>query len=534
MKVKVFSVLLLLIPSLLFAFTVSGSEAQTTQVNFSEYSISFHSINSVLNVGTTTMTISNATFNGTVSGQFKVMKQTATYLVSEGKTTHVNGTLTVHVNQDGFVSVRSPIPLTEVEVSTDSQNEVVWAGAPSSEVQGYAYINGTGTLTAYFLNGTSMDKIELNVSAEGNFTLPINYTVNEPSLTIKSTSESEITVELNGFERYHSGNFMMNGSSYINIGGVNYSLSTSYFEGKYVPSMIWRAMTTGVIVGNGAEVNYMNVEFFGVNGTEAGFVRSMFVSNEGQIGFASNSFQHSRLLIVRYEGVSLLSGPTFTIESNGVKVMVVYNHDNVSTTAYVKGIHKVQHGLLVKIFVNSSSYLFVNSSNATTVPQVKPQLTHVNIKVNSTIYNALEADINASGYALFNLTVQNGSFLLYKNVNGQLILVNHEDYFISNNTLIVFSDPAQQYYLIYTNNTSQVSTSSSSYTSTSSMSSSSSSSQSSYTSSSTSSSTISPSMSTSTPSSSASSNVQNYTVYIIAVIVVILIAVGIALLLRRK
>jgi hypothetical protein len=517
---------------------VSGSEAQTTQVNFSEYSISFHSINSFLNVGTTTMTISNATFNGTVSGQFKVMKQTATYLVSEGKTTHVNGTLTVHVNRDGFVSVSSPIPLTEVEVSTDSQNEIVWAGAPSSEVQGYAYINGTGTLTAYFLNGTSMDKIELNVSAEGNFTLPINYTVNEPSLTIKSTSESEITVELNGFERYHSGNFMVNGSSYINIGGVNYSLSTSYFEGKYVPSMIWRAMTTGVIVGNGAEVNYMNVEFFGVNGTEAGFVRSMFVSNEGQIGFASNSFQHSRLLIVRYEGVSLLSGPTFTIESNGVKVMVVYNHDNVSTTAYVKGIHKVQHGLLVKIFVNSSSYLFVNSSNATTVPQVKPQLIHVNIKVNSTIYNALEADINASGYALFNLTIQNGSFLLYKNVNGQLILVNHEDYFISNNTLIVFSDPAQQYYLIYTNNTSQVSTSSSSYTSTSSMSSSStsssSSSQSSYTSSSTSSSTISPSVSTSTPSSSTSSNVQNYTVYIIAVIVVILVAVGIALLLRRK
>ncbi len=537
---------LVLFSFVFFVPTISsqGTDGAESHVYYARYTIEFHYSSTPFS-STETMRITNSTFNGMVNREFTVQEQSTTYVLSSGNLKEYKGTVELTLGTNGTVYVSSPAPLVEVEVTSGSQQEIAWAGVPSTEVQGYAYVNGSGEVSLVFLNGTGTTSESFNVSAGKEETYTIDVYLNVPSFQVKETNTREVNVNVQGFERYNKGDFIYENSNVeLEANNTPFSVSTSYFDGKDVPSMVWSApaITFSGMVGYNA--SFMMAEFFGINGTEAGFVRSTYVSNAVNFGGNLGNFmnmenlvEHSSVLIVSFNGAHVAQGRPFTLEVNGMPVVVQYDQGNVSTTVYVNMTHQVYEGTLVEVFLNGVHYVFVNSSNASTVQLVKPTVKHVVINVNSTQRSAIEADISSTGYAVFNISIMNSSFVIYKNVGGHLVLLNSRDYFIADGNVTVFSDPAQQYYLVYTSNSSSSGTQSNS--STSSTSSTSTSSSSTSTSSSTmntqSNSSTSPSQSSSYPSSSqsVSTSQSNYTVYIIAVVVVIIVAIGIAYLLRR-
>ncbi|BBG25746.1 hypothetical protein [Sulfuracidifex tepidarius] len=531
---------LVLLSFVFFVPTVGsqGMNGAQAHVYYSSYTVELHSSSSPIG-GFETLRITNSTFNGTVKGEFTVQEQSTTYILHTGSLKEYKGVLNVTLGTNGTVYVSSPAPIMEVKVTSGSQQEIAWAGTPSTKIEGYAYINGSGEVELIFLNGTETTSESFNVSVGGKETYNIDVYLNVPSFQVKETNTREVGVNIQGFERYHEGEFAyVNSSVEIKANNSPFSVSTSYFDGMEVPSMIWRAMVMNSFSGLGQyNASFMTVEFFGVNGTEAGMVKSTYVSNQVGLGGGlghfgvQNSMEHSRLLIVQFEGVHVAQGKSFLVEVDGMPLMVQYDNGNVSTTAYVNMTHQVHRGALVEVFLNGTHFVFVNSSNVTTVQQVKATVKHTVINVNSTQRGAIEADINFTSYAVFNFSVANSSFVIYKNVSGHLVLLNSKDYFIIDGNVTVFSDPAQQYYLVYTSYNSGLSTQSinASSSSTSSLSTST---QSTGTSSQQSTSLQSSSPSSQTPQATSTPQT-NYAIYIVAIIVVIVVAIGIAYLLRR-
>ncbi len=545
-RIKPLLTISLFLFSFVFLLPMNADQGPVANVQFSSYTLELHS-----SLFHEVLTITNSTFSGNVTGEFKVNETTTSYAIASGKVTQYKGELTVSVGDNGTIQVSSPAPLVEVEVNSGSQEEIAWAGTPSKSVSGYAYVNGSGTVKLLFLNGTQTDSMYVNVTAGNTTSVPIDLYLNVPSLTVKSTHTAMVAVNVNHFERYHGAMFNYTSNSVMqanfNAHG-DYSVSLSYFDGKEVPSMVWRASTfSGVALLGNLHVSFMTVEFFGVNGTEAGTVQTFYVSNQVNVGSMfgiDNLVQHSRLLIVHFLGAKVTGGRSFELMVSGQPVLVQYGNGSVTSTAYVNFTHPVHRGVLVEVFVNNTHFIFVNSSNVSPVVQARPVVTHVVIHLNSTQTTALEAQINATGYAVFNLSVSNSSLVVYKEVQGHLVLVSHDDYFMVNNTLVVFSDPAQQYFVVYTSaqpssSTSSSSTSSSSTSPSTSSSAPSTTPQSSSTSVSSTSSSVSStsssvsSTSSSVPPSPSTSSQPNYTLYIVAIIVVIIVALGIAFVLKR-
>jgi hypothetical protein len=118
--------------------------------------------------------------------------------------------------------------------------------------------------------------------------------------------------------------------------------------------------------------------------------------------------------------------------------------------------------------LNSSVfYVSVIHSTIVNVTIVKPTAVVVsNVTIQGKSYLTQIVNISASGYITFNVSkVSNENFVVFEQEsNGSLVELNSCDYFVVNGTIVVFTDPASTYLIVYgyTPTTSTSSTSSSS------------------------------------------------------------------------
>ncbi|MBW9141938.1 MAG: hypothetical protein K1T65_09720, partial [Candidatus Aramenus sp.] len=230
-------------------------------------------------------------------------------------------------------------------------------------------------------------------------------------------------------------------------------------------------------ISNSGNVNNFMIAFYGVNGTLVAVVRedNFFSQKEVSSGLL-NSFigmkgvsdiAYSSIMIIKVNGnVAERPLSVGVVNVNGNKVVVVItDHYNVETTANVSFTHEVfvnTPGVLVKVYVNSTgAFVVVFKNNETgVVKQVKPiNVTNTTVSYEGTTYVAQKVEVNATGYVLFNVTpIMNTSHIIVVEVeNGNLVALNSSDYFIVNNTIEVFTDPVQTYYVLYSPQSSSTS-----------------------------------------------------------------------------
>ncbi|MCI2413703.1 MAG: hypothetical protein MPF33_00390 [Candidatus Aramenus sp.] len=505
----------------------------------------------------------------------KMDENFTTYVLDQGSLKQVTLNYTVEVKGGMFITVSSSPQLIRVLVSSDGRTQVAWAGflSTAGTVQGYTYINYTGTVILQYANGTSIYNVSVKVS--DNTAVKGSTTVDLLQMSVaKVTTHVKTSVVVTNVPRkYEFYNFLteINGTNISSLGKYNVTLAR--FNGTLLPAIVWNASaqfeTSSLVnfngqnfgISNSGNVNNVMIAFYGVNGTLVAVVRedNFFSQKEVNNGLLNSSFigmrgvsdiAYSSIMIIKVNGV-LAESPLSVgvVNVNGNKVVVVMtDHYDVETTANVSFTHEVfvnTLGVLVKVYVNSTgTYVVVFKNNETgVVKQVKPvNVTNTTVSYNGATYVAQKVEVNATGYVLFNVTpiMKTSHIIVVEVENGNFVALNSSDYFIVNNTIEVFTDPAQTYYVLYSPQSTATSTTSTTTTSQSTAPSTTTTSQSTAPSTSTTStvtttSTSSSSESTSpSPSASTTPATSSPLMYAVIGIIVVIIAVLAVVLMRRK
>ncbi len=247
-----------------------------------------------------------------------------------------------------------------------------------------------------------------------------------------------------------------------------------------IPALIWRIEGTSVVSGSSglggfsSAVLPFNVTMFGmygVNGNEAGYIQMFYglgtISSNSTLGTATiqarTGFLVSSTDIVVANNAKFASGQlaSSSINLNNARVLIYLSSSGqVESTAnltYYRSVYVNSSGALVWVQVNSTTQLIaVFSNNASGyVNSVNPvSVNNDTFSINETTHIAQRVVVNATGYALFNLTL-NGSpanltgITVYKSTTSGSIALSSQDYFLVNGKLEIFDDPSSTYYVVY-------------------------------------------------------------------------------------
>lgn len=421
----------------------------------------------------------------------KMEENFTTYVLDQGSLKQVTLNYTVEVKDGMFITVSSSPQLIRVLVYSDGRTQEAWAGflSTASTVQGYTYINDTGTVILQYANGTSIYNVTVKVSY--NSIVKGSETVDLVQMNVANvhTHVKTSVVVTNVPRKYEFYNFLteINGTNVSSLGKYNVTLAR--FNGTLLPAIVWNTSahfeTSSLVnfngrnfgISNSGNVNNFMIAFYGVNGTLVAAVRedNFFSQKEVNNGL-SNSFggmkgvsdiAYSSIMIIKVNGnVAERPLSVGVVNVNGNKVVVVMtDHHNVETTANVSFTHEVfvnTPGVLVKVYVNSTgAFVVVFKNNETgVVKQVKPiNVTNTTVSYEGTNYVAQKVEVNATGYVLFNVTpiMKTSHIIVVEVENGNLVALNSSNYFIVNNTVEVFTDPVQTYYVLYSPQSSSTS-----------------------------------------------------------------------------
>jgi len=547
--------LVLLLPLLTVFATIliSASSSPTIHVYYQRYDSVYRAsgINGPLSASTVTYTVSSATYNTTLSDgkAFKVTYNRTVYtLLFASSPEKFEGYVNVSAYTNNTITIKTDLPdLIRIVIMSANETELIWAGFNATDINAYAYINGTSEVMLQFANGSTIANATLainkeNVSISNKISL---YLFPVTSVEAKVSVSGELTATAQIPRRYSPLLVSINYNGTESNATVNgYKVTTAYFNGTLTPALFWKGEgLVPVMSGKGnIRADFETIEFYGVNGTILGYVHiSSIVGNlemiPVKIGLNYN-IAFTELKIVTVSGVKQVHanfmGYTYI---NGVPVMIVGNDEgNITSTAIVNISHLVivnnHKGVLAEITLNSTSKFVVLTEANTThnVSVTLPLLVNVtNVHLNGNVHVAQKVVVNVSSqYILFNVTtLNNGSIIgVYKVENDTLVKLNSSNYFIINGKLEIFDDPSSTYYVVYSAQPTTSTTSSTTLTSTSTSSASTTSSVST-----TLTSTTSPSATSNITATSSSNTMTYIAIGIIVLIVIIVIAV---VLVRRR
>lgn len=513
-------------------------------VNYHKYSsllVSEYQSGAAISLKNVLYVVDNETYTGS-SSHIEISGYHSVYTILLGSLAYYSGNITIITYSNGSLVVYSGIPyLARIIVKTGNMEELAWAGLTTSQatIKTSAYINGSGTITLEYLNGTKFAKITFNVKASEkiseNLTLDL-YQITASLTTVTSyTSILNVQIPRKYTPLVQSTN--VNGSNVSSASG--YTVGHAYFNGSLLPSIEWKGLGLGNInlhmrdvageLRGKVNVSFTTIEFYGVNGTVVGYVHSSYAYST--INISTSLMLVSKLIEVNYVSGEVLvvyvsnnymhvKATPILIYHNKLPVIIIVSNATVETTADVNITHKVaintSHGLLLRLAINSTAfYVVIVNNQAHNVTIAIPKVNVTQVTISGKTYKAQEVKVNVTTkYITFNVTALGNTFTVFKVINGKYIELNDSNYFELNGKIIVFDDPTTTYLIVYG-----------------------------YTPSPTTASTISSTQSLSAPSSSSAITSSSSTTSspfnlpemgIIAAIIVILIVVAVVLLIRRK
>ncbi len=457
-------ILVLLLPLFFISITNSYTNNTTYTVEYSKYT-------SFLQTGKIAFSneiyvVSNTTYYGNLSNDktVQVTQYKTIYTLVTGESKTIHGKICVSSYANGSLYVKTNIPqLARIIVLSANMEEIVWAGFNESCIRAFSYINGTGELILQFINGTSISNISLEIT-HSTICKSLTLTLVQVSVSSKVQSISSLMIHVQMPRKYSplTQCFTTNGSTFSSTEG--YIVTTACFCGKLMPAIEWKGLGIGSInmpIKMGGKANFTTLEFYGINGTAVGYVHSVYLNFESSNKFGiismGYSFVSGELLIVHISTASTPSKPSMSvIYHNGVPIILGIYNNTIETTANVAIQHQVYvnhaRGLLLMLCLNSSIfYVGIIHSNVINVTVVKPTVTISNVTIQGKSYLTQIVNISASGYITFNVSkISNENFSVFEQEsNGSLVKLNSCDYFTVNNTIVVFTDPANTYLIVY-------------------------------------------------------------------------------------
>ncbi|MFP3201223.1 MAG: hypothetical protein RXR43_03040 [Sulfolobus sp.] len=478
------SVFILLTLFLLPIFSTLTVVSQTSQQQLtiiyerygSIYSYTEGSITPITHLSTVTYTTESVLYKNTVSSNstLQINYNKTIYLLTFSSTVkNFSGVITINASENMGLTITSTIPnLIRIIVNTSGQSTLVWSGLSTSNItiNTYAYINGSGSVILQFANGTSVSNLSVNVKAGQVVSERISlllYEISSVSVKLQTTGTLTVTTQIP--RRYTPLFFstLYNGTQFVgNSSGVIATMA--YFNGTLVPALIWKGEGIGLqhffMLGK-LKAQFETIEFYGVNGTVLGYVHMVSISGSENLsmGFVSQStnLYFGEEKIVQVQGVQTQK-PQFisTTYINGNPVIIVITtQGKASSTANVTLYHEViinsSENFLVIVAINSTAKAIVvtNTNSTINVTVTKPvNVTTTNVNISGKVYTAQQVTVNAtSRYILFNvsLMINTSAVTVYKVVDGKLIQLNSENYFVSNGKVYIFDDPSTTYYVVY-------------------------------------------------------------------------------------
>lgn len=380
------------------------------------------------------------------------------FTISVSKLTVFNGFVNVTV-KNNVIKVYSGVSyLIRILVYSFGEEEIVWAGYLNSSrlIDGFGYINGSGTVSLQYLNGSKIVNINFSVNTD---TFVSRY-VNMSLYRILYVSEYEYTYltplfPLNIPIRYNNS---LGGGTFSLINHTfnsSYTIGVSLLDGVPFPSMMWKY--------SNSSSNFLALEFFGYNGSLIGFVKIENFVNSTNTAYADDSyltiFESNDIytypsLIQRNQQVQIIVG--------GYPVLLIINSYGVESTAHVFLSHPLYFngslGYLVGINVdNISRIVYVKNGNVINVSLVRPISVEIN---NVTIYNSifLSQKILTSGLinnetvnllCLSPINMSSNIVVLRQASNKSIVFLNNSDYFINNGKIYIFDDSSSVYFVVY-------------------------------------------------------------------------------------
>ena len=387
------------------------------------------------------------------------------YIVETGNLQAYTGNIVVTVSPFS-ITVTSQIPqLARVLlIEPNVIKEVVWAGFlnTTGTISGLAYFNSSAELILQFLNGSSFANVTLTISHKNS-----QYILSESlplvKVTLQKTSEASFTLTMSSStpERYQKFQFESQGVQ----AEAPYNVTVAYYNGTYVPAMIWEGEGQGSLslpsLQAERNVEFSAIEFFGINSSIVAYVENAFsssyLSHQGFIFNVTLNQVESHIRVVINEGVPYAEAKTMSmVNINGNIALVGITNNGVESTANVNFYHPVYivyPASLVYVNVSDSGeyvIIYPNSSYVS-VSVVTPQSVSVsNVTIGGKSYTAQVVNVSGSGYIMFNVSLlHNESFAVFKQTVNGIVQLNPKDYFVYQGKVVVVDDPSTTYYVVY-------------------------------------------------------------------------------------
>ncbi|WP_338598603.1 hypothetical protein V6M85_08010 [Sulfolobus tengchongensis] len=464
MSPRIFLLFLIIISSVTLV-AMSDSNSNSLLVMYQQYSSTLQITPSHI-----TYKYSYTTYNTTLSrsnNERTVTYNSYSFDVNVGNTANYTGQIKVTVSPF-TISINSQIPQLArvILIEPNLMEELVWSGFTngSTTVTGIAYFNSTVQLILQFLNGTNFANVTFNIShSQQAYEKSVSLLLHKVTLTMTGETQLTITLQSTYPERYSGMEFSYEGIETE----APYNTSIAYYNGTYVPAMIWEGEASGLfsteVTQARGNVGFTNIEFFGANGSIIGDLDSSFssiyLSHQGLlINITYNSITSHLKVIINPNAQYIKAKPetVSVIPVNGNPAVVVITNQGVESTANVNLYHQVvvlKPATLVFLNVtNASGYVMIMPNGSYEyVNQVTPSSVKVtNVSIGGKSYISQVVNVSASGYIVFNVSLaRNESVTVFKEASNGMEQLNPNNYFVYNGKVVVFDDPATTYYIVY-------------------------------------------------------------------------------------
>jgi hypothetical protein len=360
-----------------------------------------------------------------------------------------------------------------IAASQNGIDQIVWSGVAEintttpTTLSGLAYLN-TSTFASLVLGFASTNGIEKATTQLGASAV---VTVELPQFTFSSRSSSTASGNIEMIFPIRYKPISMSASSVNASASVDspmISVGASAFLGtSYYPDMVWNGSNTATASFNGTslagKVTSRTAEFFGVNGTVAGYAQEFGLQSSKSFSILGQSVvietAASSTLIVSQPETSpgnAQNGGSFTAMVNGEAVVFENNHGAISSTANIQSEHTVllnrssSGTLLLLSTTNESSYVLANFSDNSTQSVTQAEIQsqkQTTVSEGGSTYPAIQVNISTAGNVIFNVSDSYPSSIVFKLNSTGIFQLNSQNYWVLNGRVYVFDDPARTYFI---------------------------------------------------------------------------------------
>ena len=447
-------------------------------VDYQREFVSYSSISTIS--GTTTqLDLTNATYTGTSSG--------ADFLVTTRVLTSTAFTSPANVNVSFTSSYRSSTHSVNVAISAASgtlvtasvysqgTEELFWSGvlelSGKTDVSGIAYLNSSTAASAIVALGFATEGGIETVWATINGSAVVMASLPTVTFSLSSSLEQRVSLQNSIPSAYTSFNASLGELNATGRMGLSYQGAEAVRSGgSTYPVAYWRG-TSQIVFGAGqtstdSHANGTALVWYGLNGTVLEYDSVLTLSGASHATSVGLSFartvEGSSILIVSLPSTAglVIHGNTFStkVAVDGQSVTFVASAmasaevEASATVTNVRTVYLNSSGTLLEVTLpQGSGYVYLDSSTQSGDAVNLAHVTAVgaaNITYSGKKYQGVEANLTATGYILFNLSVSFSSVLVFKSASSGIVELNSQNYWYSAGKVYVFDDPATTYYAV--------------------------------------------------------------------------------------